>query len=478
MYLSGVAAYRPYIPPDYSANVARVIALLDAQTAAILQPVDGLRLSSAVSDVRISSYGRIQSDLAVLESVARALGGPDAFSRYSVKSTNPMVVTSYAQGSAVPGVYDIEVRQLAQGQTLVSAAQHDPHMDTGNGLPATVTFRFVNGESRSFTIDGGGDTRYGLSGIAADINQANIGIVASVAFDGSGFRLVLKGPGGASNAFGVTVTGNDAVSRLLSSPDGATSGAMSRTTVAQDAQVSVNGTFFSGHSNVFAGIAGGLTLNLNRVGSAALAVSPDTARITAAVQAFVDAYNIVQGNIAAHLAGDLSEDKALPAVKGRLSSGLAGGTSDISLTQAGLALNQDGTLSFDAGAFQDAYARNPEGVARLFTDGGNGLADRIAGEVHDVLQPGGDISSTISQLLSKIRDNQRLESDLEDKAFERLEYSAHHYAQQLSMLVIRQIMEHFFARQASNPPAALQMPNDQRPAFPGSVPPVPGFQVP
>lgn len=476
MYLSGVAAYRPYIPPDYSANVARVIALLDSQTAAILQPVDGLHQSSAVSDVKISSYGRIQSDLAVLESAARALGGPDAFSRYSAISTNPMVVTSYAQGSAAPSVYDIEVMQLAQGQTLVSAAQHDPYMDTGSGLPATVVFQFWNGESRSVTIGSG--SRYGLSNIAADINRANIGIAASVAFDGSGFRLVLKGPEGASNAFSIAVAGNDAVSRLLSYPGGATNGAMSQTAAAQDAQVSVNGTLFNAGSNVLTGIAGGLTLNLNRVGSAALTVSPDPARVGGAVQAFVDAYNVVQSNIAAHLAGELSGDKTLPAVSGRLTSGLAGGSSDISLTQVGLALNQDGTLSFDVGVFQDAFARNPEGVARLFTDGGNGLADRIAGQVHNALQPGGDISSTISQLLSKIKDNQRLENDLEDKALESLQYSAHHYAQQLAMMVIRQIMEHFFARQASNPPPELLKPNDQLPASLRSAPSVTGFQVP
>lgn len=482
MYISGIPAYKPYITPDYSPYVAKVISLLDSQGAAILQPIDGLQQSSSICDAKISNYGQIQSDLAVLESAAQTLSGPNAFSRYSAKSTDSTVVTSYAQGSVVPGVYNIEVSQLAQGETLVSAAQHELYINIGSDLPATVTFQFKNGDSKSIAINS--STRDSLSSIAASINQANIGIMASVASDGSGFRLVLKGPSGASNSFSIAVIGNDAISRLLFYSDGATNSAMSQTTAAQDSQVIVNGTPFNGYSNVLTGIADGLTFNLKRVGLAAVAVSPDLSKISNAVQSFVDAYNIVQSNIATNLAGELSGDKTLPVVSGQLSSDLAArqslsnGPSNRSLAQIGITLTQDGTLSFNAKVFQDAYSQNPEGIAHLFTDNGNGLADQIASQIHDVLQPGGDISSTIDQLLLKIKNNQQTESNLQDKAFQHSQYSAHQYAQQLAMIMIKHIMEYFFAQLQSNLHLVPLKSNNQLSASPGTTLSTLGLQLP
>lgn len=452
MYISGNPAYRPYITPDYSPFVAKIITTLDSQTAAILQPVDGLRLSSSSYDIKISNYGQIQSDLAVLESAAQTLSGSNAFSRYSAKSTNPAIFTSYAQGSALPGVYNVEVSQLAQGETLVSAAQHDPSMTIGSDHPATVTFIFKNGDNINLNIN----KPDSLSAIAASINQANIGVSAQVISDDSGFRLMLNGSSGASNAFSIGVSGNDAISHLLSYSDDTTDSLMSKTMAAQDSQGTVNGTPINGNSNVLADIASGVTLNLKGVGTATVAVSPDLTRISNAVQSFVDAYNIAQSDIATNMAGELSGDKTLPAVSGLLSSDLAarqtlpGGSS--LLTQIGITPGKDGTLSFNTQAFQDAYSLNPDGVARLFTDNGRGLADQIAAQIHDVIQPSGDISSTINQLLLKIQKNQQTESNLQDNAIQNLQYSAHEYAQQLAMMIVKQIMDYFlqFSQQQSN----------------------------
>lgn len=445
MYISGIPAYRPYITPDYSSHVAKIIALLDSQTTAILQPIDGLHQSSSSYDIKISSYGQIQSDLAALESAAQTLSGPNAFSRYSAKSANSTIITSYVQGSALPGVYNVEVSQLAQGERLVSATQPDPS-STISDLPATVTFRFKNGDNKSITLNSGSNS---LSTIADNINQANIGMSASVASDNSGFRLVLKGSSGAANSFNIEVSGNDAISQLLFYAEGATNNAMSQTMAAQDSQVSVNGTPFNGNSNVLVDIAGGLTFNLKRIGLVAVTVSPDLSQISNAVQSFVDAYNIAQSAIATNLTGELSGDKTLSVVSGQLSSDLAArqslssGSSNSLLAQIGITSSQDGTLSFNAKVFQEAYSQNPDGVAHLFTDNGNGLADQIAKQIQDVIQPNGDISSTINQLLLKIQNNQQIESNIEDNAFKNLEYSAHQYAHQLAMMMVKHIMDYF-----------------------------------
>ncbi len=452
MTISGIHAYSPYITPDYSASVAKIIATLDSQTAAILQPVEALRLSSSSYDIKISNYGQIQSDLSVLESAAQALSGSNAFSRYSAKSSNPSIFTSYAQGSVLPGIYNVKVSQLAQGETLVSAAQHDPTLSIGSNQPATVSFLFKNGDNTSLNIN----TPDSLSTLAAGINQAHIGISAQVISDDSGYRLMLNGSSGASNAFSIVVSGNEAVSHLLSYSDGMNGSAMSQTMSAQDAQGMVNGSPVYGNSNVLTGIAGGVTLNLKGLGTASVAVSPDLPQISDAVQSLVDAYNIAQSDIAMNITGVLSGDKTLSAVSGQLSSDLAArqtvpdGSSF--LAQIGITLGKDGTLSFNTQAFQDAYSRNPDAVAHLFTDNGHGLADQIAMQIHDVIQSDGNISSTINELLLKIQKNQQTESNLQDNAIQNLQYSAHEYAQQLAMMIVKQIMDYYlqYTQQQSN----------------------------
>lgn len=431
MNVSSLSAY-PYI-----SNIA---GLLDSQTAAAQQSIDELRRISASYEVKISDYGMIQSGLSTLQSAAQKLSGTDAFSLYSAKSSDSGILTAYAQQNASAGAYRVEVSQLAQGETLVSAARPSLYSLIGSGAPSAVTFQFANGSSRSVTIDRSNNT---LPGIAAGINQAGIGISASVAFTGSAFQLVLNGPSGSSNAFNIGVSGEDDVARLLSYSNGGANNAMTQTMAAQDSQGSINGTPFAGHSNVVAGAAEGITLNLGKTGSAAITVATDMDRITGAVQSFVDAYNRVQGDLSMHRAGEPPGDRT--AIGNRLSDGLQP-VMDApygSLEQIGITRNQDGTLTLDAGAFREAYSQNPAGVAHLFTGDGKGLADRISEHLQNVLQPGGSISSTIEQLLSKIRENQRMEDHIEDKSFRDLQHSAHQYAQQLAMMIVAQIVSQF-----------------------------------
>lgn len=186
---------------------------------------------------------------------------------------------------------------------------------------------------------------------------------------------------------------------------------------------------------------------------AAITVAIDLGRITGTVQSFVDAYNRVQADLARYRSGGLPDDQILAGISNRLAADLnpAQPASGMSLEQIGITRNQNGVLAFDAGVFQDAYSRNPAGVARLFTGNGNGLADQVSAQLQNVLQPGGNISSTIDQLLSKIRGNQQMEKYIEDKAFRDLQYSAHHYAQQLAMMIVAQIVSQFMQGASPRP---------------------------
>ncbi|HXU94379.1 MAG TPA: flagellar filament capping protein FliD [Gallionella sp.] len=445
MNVSSVSAYQPYID--------KISSQLDSQSAATQRSIDELHRLSASYEVKISDYGMIQNDLSNLQSAAQKISGIDAFSLYSAQSSDPAILTASAQKNASPGTYNVSVSQLAQGETLVSAAQQNPSAAIGNGTPSTIMFQFVNGARQSVTIDQGNNT---LPGIAASINQANIGISASVAFNGSAFQLVLNGPSGSSNAFSIGVSGGEALTRLLSYSNGAPNNGMTQTMAAQDSLGSVNGTSFTGYSNVVTGVAGGLTLNLGTTGNATISVATDMAQITGAVQSFVDTFNRVQSDLAIYQKGELSDDRTLSAIGNQLSNGLqsggaGSGQSAGALGQIGITRNQDGTLNFDAKVFQDAYSQNPSGVARLFTDNGKGLADLVSKQFQNVLQPSGSISSTIDQLLTKIQGNQQSESRIEYNSIQGLQSSAHQYAQQLAMMIVADIVNQFMQGASPQP---------------------------
>lgn len=436
MNVSSVSAYQPYID--------KISSQLDSQSAAAQRSIDELHRISASYEVRISDYGMIQNDLSNLQSAAQKISGADAFSLYSAKSADSAILTASAQKNASEGTYNVAVNQLAQGETLVSATQQNPSQIIGSGSSSTVTFQFVNGASQSLTIDQSNNT---LPGIAASINQAAIGINAAVVFNGSSFQLALSGPSGGSNAFNIGVNGDEALTRLLSYSNGAANNGMTQTMAAQDSQGSVNGTSFTGYSNVVTGIPGGLTLNLGKTGNAAISVTTDMAQITGAVHSFVDTFNRVQSDLALYRTGELSGDRTLPAIGNQLSADLSpnGTGSGVSgtLGQIGIARSQDGTLTFDTTVFQNAYAQNPSGVARLFSDNGSGLADQVSKQLQNVLQPSGAISSTIDQLLTKIQGNQQMESSIEYNSIQDLQSSAHQYAQKLAMMIVTDIVNQF-----------------------------------
>lgn len=447
MSIPSLSAHALYADPSsYTPYVGKIISRLDAQMAAAQQSIDELHRISASYEVHISDYGAIQSDLSNLAAAAQKLSGADAFSLYRAKSTAPTILTAHAQKNAAPGVYSIEVNQLAQSETLVSGARQDPAARIGSGAPSTVTFQFVNGTSQSITIDQGNNT---LPGIAAGINQANVGISASVVFNGSAFQLALQGPSGGSNAFSIAVSGDQAIADLLSYSDGGARNGMTRTMAAQDAQGSVNGTPFTGSGNLIRGSEEGVMFHLSQVGHADVTVDRDMDRIIGSVRSFVDAYNSVLNDLVLFQTEGVPGDPTLQEIGNRFSDGR--GLSSGSLEQIGITRSQEGGLTFDAGMFQGAYSRNPEGVAGLFTGNGTGLADLISRQLQDILEPGGSISSAIDRLLSKIQANERKGMRIEEQAFQDLQYSAHEYAQQLAIMIIAQIVGQFMLHASAQP---------------------------
>ena len=106
---------------------------------------------------------------------------------------------------------NLEVRQLAQAQSLVSVPLTGSAPTVGQGS-LTLTTLATPTHDFTITITAANDS---LEGLAKAINDANTGttpsgVTASVVTDSSGKRLVLKGASGGTNGFSLAANSVEA----------------------------------------------------------------------------------------------------------------------------------------------------------------------------------------------------------------------------------------------------------------------------
>jgi flagellar hook-associated protein 2 len=328
---------------------------------------------------QVSALAQVSNGINSFSSALTSLiAGGTLFSQPSV--SDPSVFGASAIAGARLGSLSasVEVRQLAQAQTLASAAvtRTDP---VGQGV---LTITTASGPF-DVTIDATNDN---LDGLAKAINDKKAGVTASVVTDTGGARLVVKGQSGAANAFALSV------------PAGTTSGlqrfasaAMTDAQDAQDAIVRLDGVEVTRATNSFSDLVPGVQIDLKSAKPGtivSLGLSRPTAAITQGVQDFVSAYNELMGVIgdatkaSASSTGSStsSTDTATGALRGdagvtALQRQLAKlpttilsstGTGVHTLAEIGVATNRDGTLSLDATRLQSALASDPDGVEALF----------------------------------------------------------------------------------------------------------------
>ncbi len=353
-----------------------------------LQSTTGLGGLFAIASTQtsISSVGRLLNQIETLQAAATALSAPGALvaRTVAIADTTTPPLTATASAATPTGSFTLRIDQLAQAQTLTTAARAGSLTTIGSGTPSVLTFQFAAGGSRSVTL---GSTDNTLAGIAAAINDAAIGIDAELVASASGVRLALSGQSGAGNAFTVGVAGDAAIADLLAYPGG--SGGPALTAAARDAQGSVGGIAFNASTNSVNTAIPGLILNLQATGTATLTVAANGEAAAAAVRGFVDAFNEVQRGFA----GLGGSNPALALSASLFSSQLsatfsaAGGDRAGTLALAGIARNFDGTLNFNETRFRSALEADQEGVGRLFRNDGLGIAEQAAAQAAGPLSP-------------------------------------------------------------------------------------------
>lgn len=239
-----------------------------------------------------------------------------------------------------------------------------------------------NQASGSVTID---NTNNSLQGIRDAINKANIGVTASIVSDGSStpYHLVIKSnKTGETSSIKISVAGDAAISSLLAYDPAGTQN-MTQSTAAQSAALSVNGISIKSTSNTVTGAIEGVTLNLSKAGSSNLTIARDTAAVTSAANAFVKAYNDVNStirnltgyNAETKQGGALLGDSAVRNIQGQLrkmmATPLTGSSGSLTtLSQIGISIDKNGTMSLDSGKLSTAMSNNINDVAALFSSMG------------------------------------------------------------------------------------------------------------
>lgn len=344
-------------------DVASTVTQIQASEQAIETPWKSQLTALQAQDTVFTSLG---SDLSTLTTSLQALTdfqGIFAEKQGSSSNTDLLSLTS-ADATAAAGSHTVVINSLAQTSSEVSGAISN----AGDTLSGSVTI-----QGQEFDIDSSDDT---LATLSSAINAADIGVKASVITDSSGSRLSLvSGTSGAAGQLAVT-----------SSLSGASSGAITFQVgqTGQDASLTVDGVSVTSPSNTVSNAISGVTFQL--LGSSAgtdvqVEITNDNTDIATAVNSFVTAYNAVmkdvntqEGNDSSGNAEPLYGNPTLAMIQSQLTGSLFGGAASGSIsniTQLGIGMNNDGTLTLNADTLNSVLNSNFSDVTGFLQNSGS-----------------------------------------------------------------------------------------------------------
>jgi len=320
-------------------------------------PQNELKTDLNAANNQITAAQAINSKAASMTSVAKDLASAKVYTTASASSTDPSVSVS-ASASAASGSITFTVKQLATAHVVLSDA-----IATGSGSAAPS----ISIGSASYSADS-------VSTLAEKINKAaDATVTATVVNDGSSQRLQLTAKAtGSTNAFSVTGTGftdsdGDPVSTVVKQ--------------GQNAQIAIGDStgagavVISSPSNTFTGLMTGVDVTVSaKDKTATVSTAVNQGSITSKVSTLVTAMNNVLSDVTFHtkalatgttassingglLRGNSTMRDLSAQVLNSISGGVAGSSTNATL--AGLTVNRDGTVAFDASVFNRLYAKDP-----------------------------------------------------------------------------------------------------------------------
>jgi len=397
--------------------------LTDLETAE-RQKLTPIETQQASYEAELSAWGTIQSRLESLDTAAAALADAETYTGMTTTASGSGV-SATATSEVSAGSYSVAVTQLAQAQSLATTGQASRDEAIGDGTATTLTLSLgtlasdgsyaADAErSASIVIDESNNT---LEGIRDAINEAGLGVTASIVNDGSDtpYRLVMTSDETGNEAvMSLSTSGEVAELDSLLSHDPASSdpaaGGMEEVVAARNAEFSVNGISMQATSNVIDDAVDGLTLTLSETNTTAsvVTVKENAESVSKAMETFVNAYNDLQDTIDNYTAfnadegtaGELLGDSTLRTIESRLTSAL-NFTSEgdfYALSSLGVSRTNDGKLEFDSAVIEAAGNEQLAAMSGFFISddeaGTSGFASQMSSLLEEVVGEDGTLEST------------------------------------------------------------------------------------
>lgn len=324
---------------------------------------------------KLTAYNTIKSAMEGLKVGLGDLAKASSFSQKSLTSSDSTAVSASVNSTVSAGTYEVQVINRAKAHTMATQSFASQMTTIGEG---TLTLS-VGGSSQDIDIGAGNNT---LSAIKESINNAKMGISASVVNDGSGYRLLLTAQNsGAANVISMSVTDDDGGDSDNAGLSALVSGVTSPS-VAQNASFKVNGLTLSSSSNQISGAIDGVTLNLNKENTTStISVVADTSTVKDSVKSVIEDYNAMKSIMDNYTTyakdekdptkGILAGDSTISQLRFQMRSMLNFKSSDSSspvqsMADIGVKTQLDGSLVLDEATLNSVLSESPEGVAKLF----------------------------------------------------------------------------------------------------------------
>jgi len=269
------------------------------------------------AETQISDFGLVSNAMAILQDAANVLSEPEGlFSKSASFTQSSALVPVELDTDVQAGTYTFTVEEVASSQSLTSTSFSDPSDAVGEGV---LTFRFgdttadglgamlatdgfsqdLEAEEVNITID---STNNSLEGLRDAINDAEVGVQASIVNDGlNGYVLQITAESGSNNELEISVV------EAGGSPSNNDSAGLSRFTFnetasqltqqqgGRDAELTINGLTVYRESNTIDDIVEGLQLDVLESDPGTpitVTITDDKAFAEQNIRDFVEAYNI------------------------------------------------------------------------------------------------------------------------------------------------------------------------------------------
>ncbi len=408
-----------------------VTAIIDAEKVPVQSKIDS---DTDLATAQISAFGSINSALSTFKDSYKDLSSTSSFSAVSISSSDESVLTATAGIGAQTGVFDIEVKEKAQAQSVATDAFVSVNDTIGTG---TLTIRYGSYETGTFAVNADAtiqnitidSTNNTVASLRDSLNaDEDNGLSASIINDGSGYRLVLTSDNtGEDYAMEIVAADDDGdhtdntsgISRLAYND---TTKNATETVAANDAEIVLNGITITRDTNTIESVITGVTIELQDTdpgNNIRLNINSDTSTVESQIQAFVGNYNILIGRLNEFskvdsdsgdkgvLVGDATVRGIETQLRGVLNNRLDHLTGTIkSFANLGIFTNRDGTLEINESnsalpKFSEVVQNNIADIADFFTATGTASDTQIDFVSSNSLTEPGTYDVEVTQLATR-----------------------------------------------------------------------------